>query len=40
MAEAYYGPVAPGILKTVKECLTGDLWLITKQFCHRYGIDK
>lgn len=40
IAEAYYGPVAPRILKKVKECLTGDLWQITEQFYHKYGIEK
>lgn len=40
IAEAYYGPVSTHILKKVKECLTEDLWLITEQFCLRYGIDK
>lgn len=40
IAEAYYGPVDQRILKKVKECLTEDLWQITEQFYHKYGIEK
>ena len=40
IAEAYYGPVAPCILDKVQECLTGDLWQITDQFCRKYGVEK
>lgn len=39
IAEAYYGPVAPPILKKVKACLTEELWQITEQFCDKYGIE-
>ncbi|MCP4117362.1 MAG: ADP-ribosylglycohydrolase family protein [Desulfobacteraceae bacterium] len=38
IAEAYYGPVAPHILKKVKESLTEELWQITEQFCDKYEI--
>jgi len=37
IAEAYYGPVSPDILHKVKTVLQQDLWLITEQFCRRYG---
>ena len=40
IAEAYYGPVAPGILKKVQGCLTKDLWQITAQFYFQYEMDK
>jgi len=40
IAEAYYGPVGPLILSKVQECLTGDLWQITEQFCRKYGMAK
>jgi len=40
IAEAFYGPAAPNILNEVKACLTGELWQITAQFCHKYGIKK
>jgi ADP-ribosylglycohydrolase len=36
VAEACYGPVAPDILRKVKEILPADLWLITERFCRRY----
>lgn len=35
IAEAYYCPVSPRIQNKVKACLTGDLWQITEQFCHK-----
>ncbi len=37
IAEAYYGPVSSRILNKVQECLTKDLWNITKRFCRKYG---
>ncbi len=40
IAEAYYGPVAPVIMREVRERLTEDLWRITEQFCRRYGSDE
>ena len=40
IAEAYYGPVAPRILKKVQTCLPADLWEITEQFCRKYGTEK
>jgi len=36
IAEAYYGPVPPFIREKVEECLTEDLWSITRKFCQKY----
>jgi ADP-ribosylglycohydrolase len=40
IAEAYYGPVGLPILEKVRECLTADLWSITKQFSGKYYPDE
>ena len=40
IAEAYYGPVPPIIREKVEECLTDDLWAITKEFCQKYQTEK
>ncbi len=40
IAEAYYGPVSPSILKKVKSCLGGDLWQIAEQFYDSYVTRK
>lgn len=40
IAEAYYGPLVPGIIKKVQECLTEELWQLTEQFCSKYGMEK
>jgi ADP-ribosylglycohydrolase len=37
VAEAYYGPVTPGIAVKVQTILHDDLWLIVEQFRRRYG---
>jgi ADP-ribosylglycohydrolase len=37
IAEAYFGPVPPDILETVKAALPADLWLIVERFSRRYG---
>ncbi len=36
IAEAYYGPVPPEILRKVQECLPAELWAITEDFCRAY----
>ena len=36
IAEAFYGPVPPEILKKVREILTVDLLDVTERFCDRY----
>lgn len=36
IAEAFYGPVSPGIRLKVKEILPGQLWRIVERFCSRF----
>lgn len=38
IAEAYYGPVAPGIVRKVREILAPELWRITEDFCSRFRL--
>jgi ADP-ribosylglycohydrolase len=40
IAEAFYGPVKPGIMQKVREILTPELWKITERFCRKYGLAK
>ncbi len=39
IAEAYYGPLAPEIVKRVEEYLTEELWEITAQFYQKHGLE-
>lgn len=36
IAEAFYGDVPKYLQEKVQECLTADLWQVTKAFCQKY----